>query len=194
MAPEVIKQSGHGRSSDIWSVGATVIEMGTGKPPWPEFTNNLAALFHVATSKVPPPAPTHLSRNCASFLGRCMAIEPGERATAAHLLATDPFILSNSPHAQSLDSGGFNSPVDAVGVTRGAVTTSDEKCLATPRTDMLEKVKAAYENSIAVSQLLFPDDDIDEQLSVASSIAIDTPGKEDGGAMGQHGTRQAARK
>lgn len=28
MAPEVIKQSVVGRSSDIWSVGATVIEMG----------------------------------------------------------------------------------------------------------------------------------------------------------------------
>ena len=54
MAPEVIKQTGHGRQADIWSVGCTVLEMGHGKTPWSEHGSQVSALFHIASSKSPP--------------------------------------------------------------------------------------------------------------------------------------------
>ena len=59
MAPEVIKQTGHGRQADIWSVACTVIEMATAKPPWSDFTTPVSAMFHIASAKGPPPLPGH---------------------------------------------------------------------------------------------------------------------------------------
>ncbi len=65
----------------------------TAKLPWPNFTNDLAALFHVATSKEPPPIPEHLHSDCKNFIFRCMMIDPKLRPTASELLSEHPYFL-----------------------------------------------------------------------------------------------------
>jgi mitogen-activated protein kinase kinase kinase ANP1 len=45
MAPEAIRQSAVGRKSDIWSLGCTVIEMCTGRPPWGQYADNPMAMM-----------------------------------------------------------------------------------------------------------------------------------------------------
>lgn len=44
MAPEVVKQSGHTKKADIWSVGCLVVEMLTGDHPWAQLTQ-MQAIF-----------------------------------------------------------------------------------------------------------------------------------------------------
>lgn len=46
MAPEVVKQSGHTRKADIWSVGCLVVEMLTSEHPWAQLTQ-MQAIFKV---------------------------------------------------------------------------------------------------------------------------------------------------
>ncbi|ONM54761.1 mitogen-activated protein kinase kinase kinase NPK1 [Zea mays] len=91
MAPEVIVGSGHSFSADIWSVGCTVIEMATGKPPWSQQYQEVALLFHVGTTKSHPPIPEHLSQEAKDFLLKCLQKEPELRSTAPDLLK-HPFV------------------------------------------------------------------------------------------------------
>ncbi|XP_057546197.1 mitogen-activated protein kinase kinase kinase NPK1-like [Amaranthus tricolor] len=92
MAPEVILQTGHSFSADIWSVGCTIIEMATGKPPWCQY-QEVQALFHIGTTKSHPPIPEHLSAEAKDFLSKCLQKEPCLRASASELLQY-PFVTA----------------------------------------------------------------------------------------------------
>ncbi|KAK7309228.1 hypothetical protein RJT34_05784 [Clitoria ternatea] len=68
---------------DIWSLGCTIIEMFTGKPPWSEY-EGAAAMFKVM--KDTPPIPETLSPEGKDFLRLCFKRNPAERPTASMLL------------------------------------------------------------------------------------------------------------
>ncbi|KAI3785508.1 hypothetical protein L1987_44627 [Smallanthus sonchifolius] len=95
MAPEVFQavmrndaNPEHTYTMDIWSLGCTVIEMVTGKPPWSEF-NGVQAMFNVLNRS--PTIPETLSSDGKDFLNRCLQRNPEKRPSAA-LLLEHPFV------------------------------------------------------------------------------------------------------
>ncbi|XP_074320945.1 mitogen-activated protein kinase kinase kinase NPK1-like isoform X2 [Silene latifolia] len=124
MAPEVITQTGHNFSADIWSVGCTVIEMATGKPPWCQY-QEVAALFHIGTTKSPPPIPEHLSADGKDFLNKCLQTEANSRASASELLQ-HPFVNEEYRASQPV----FRRSVTEIVKSKAATTPVDQKSIS----------------------------------------------------------------
>ncbi|KAJ1423771.1 Serine/threonine-protein kinase, active site [Sesbania bispinosa] len=102
MSPEVILQTGHTISTDIWSIACTVIEMATGKPPWSQqYPQEVSALFYIGTTKSHPPIPEHLSDEAKDFLLKCFHREPNLRPSASDLLL-HPFITCEYQDSRSI--------------------------------------------------------------------------------------------
>ncbi|NWH64329.1 M3K19 kinase, partial [Geococcyx californianus] len=91
MAPEVINESGYGRKSDIWSVGCTVFEMATGKPPLASM-DRIAAMFYIGAHRgLMPSLPDRFSSIAVDFVHACLTRDQHERPSALQLL-DHPFL------------------------------------------------------------------------------------------------------
>ncbi|XP_062155565.1 mitogen-activated protein kinase kinase kinase 5 isoform X2 [Alnus glutinosa] len=116
MAPELMQAVMQKDSSpelalavDIWSLGCTIIEMLTGKPPWSEF-EGAAAMFKVLRDT--PPIPETLSTEGKDFLRCCFRRNPAERLSATKLL--EHRFLKNS---QQLDVLSCNQAFNGMNLT-----------------------------------------------------------------------------
>ncbi|KAF2399775.1 hypothetical protein EJ06DRAFT_556891 [Trichodelitschia bisporula] len=107
MAPEVIRNMGHGYSAkvDIWSLGCVVLEMFEGRRPWNK-EEAIGAIYKLGSLNQAPPIPDEVSAGISpqalSFMLDCFTIDPADRPTAKRLL-DHPFAFFD-PHYNFLDT------------------------------------------------------------------------------------------
>uniref|UniRef100_A0A9I9CRR6 Protein kinase domain-containing protein n=1 Tax=Cucumis melo TaxID=3656 RepID=A0A9I9CRR6_CUCME len=91
MAPEVARGEKQGFAADVWSVGCAVIQMVTGRAPWANLSDPLAAIYRIGSGDDLPEIPRNMSEQGKDFLRRCLIRDPEERWSVNELLK-HPFV------------------------------------------------------------------------------------------------------
>jgi len=145
MAPEVIKglQTPQGwPKADVWSVGCTAVEMLTGRAPWPQYPNPMAAMYRIASGEAPPldGADENLSPEAVQFVALCCAQDPSARPDASDLLAAHPWLQEVAGKGEATEEAAavvvaaandvpavFDGSSEAAETTGAATTDFDDR-------------------------------------------------------------------
>ncbi|KAI3402366.2 STE11 [Candida oxycetoniae] len=95
MAPEVVKQTTYTKKADIWSVGCVIVEMFTGRHPFPGLSQ-MQALFKIG-NHVSPEIPEWCTMEAKAFLKKTFELNFEKRPNAVELLPDqflNPLIMS----------------------------------------------------------------------------------------------------
>jgi mitogen-activated protein kinase kinase kinase 3 len=131
MAPEVISNSnGYKFSVDLWSLGCTILEMATAKPPWSQY-EGAAAISKICNSQDIPDIPDHLSSEAKSFLKLCLQRDPAARPTAAQLM-DHPFAKD---HPTSTDGNNIRYIVIVLALLHTMLCSFQNICIIAPYFD-----------------------------------------------------------
>ncbi|KAL0921125.1 hypothetical protein M5K25_008164 [Dendrobium thyrsiflorum] len=126
MAPEVVRGEEQGIAGDVWSLGCTVVEMATGKSPWPEATNPVAAIHQISFSSDVPAMPEWISDKGKDFVSKCLRRDPKERWTTEQLLR-HPFIVESEELCSGWKKGKRISPKSTMEFDLWDSETEDEE-------------------------------------------------------------------
>lgn len=144
MAPEVIQQgyagASYGRKADIWSVGAVIIEMLTGKPPFHSLAP-VTALFKIGSSPAVPPTPTGVSPNLADVLRLCFQRDPKARPAADELLRHPFFQEDEEVPISAAKSPSISASRPSESSTQAASPTSSSPSSSKKRSKPRDKDK-----------------------------------------------------
>ncbi|GJM93448.1 hypothetical protein PR202_ga10006 [Eleusine coracana subsp. coracana] len=129
MAPEVARGEEQGPAADVWALACTVVEMATGRAPWSDTDEVLAAVHRIGFTDAVPEVPAWLSAEAKHFLACCFARNPRDRPTAAQLLE-HPFLASagcGAVKVEEVSSAKWVSPKSTLDAALWESDTDDDE-------------------------------------------------------------------